>query len=205
MERIAAKRAELEELELLAQSETKNPAKKEQVSSLEDNSDDERKYQRGGRKLRTTVHPESTISTTLREGSAVDFDHNASPSHDAIFRTSKEDEDLITGVEEFSIKSCGDIETESAPSSTRALPPKDCQITTCISCGSKRAAEQSPQHVLQNDAARPASNEPSNQEHPGFGQGSKKAKPFSIRLDLNLELEILLRAKIKGEVTITFL
>lgn len=33
----------------------------------------------------------------------------------------------------------------------------------------------------------------------------KKQKPFAIRLDLNLELEIFLRAKIKGDVTITFL
>jgi len=30
-------------------------------------------------------------------------------------------------------------------------------------------------------------------------------KPVSIRLDLNLEVEIFLRAKIKGDVTITFL
>ena len=30
-------------------------------------------------------------------------------------------------------------------------------------------------------------------------------KPVSIRLDLNLEVEILLRAKIKGDITITFL
>lgn len=30
-------------------------------------------------------------------------------------------------------------------------------------------------------------------------------KPVQIRLDLNLELEILLRAKIKGDITITFL
>lgn len=30
-------------------------------------------------------------------------------------------------------------------------------------------------------------------------------KPLSIRLDLNLELEIFLRAKVKGDITITFL
>jgi hypothetical protein len=34
---------------------------------------------------------------------------------------------------------------------------------------------------------------------------SDKKKPISIRLDLNLELEIVLRAKIKGDITITFL
>jgi len=37
------------------------------------------------------------------------------------------------------------------------------------------------------------------------GEDRDKKKPFSIRLDLNLELEIFLRAKIKGDVTITFL
>ena len=34
---------------------------------------------------------------------------------------------------------------------------------------------------------------------------SDKKKPVSIRLDLNLELEIVLKAKIKGDITITFL
>jgi len=34
---------------------------------------------------------------------------------------------------------------------------------------------------------------------------TSKRKPVSIRLDLNLELEILLRAKVKGDITITFL
>jgi hypothetical protein len=34
---------------------------------------------------------------------------------------------------------------------------------------------------------------------------SEKRKPLSIRLDLNLELEIFLRAKVKGDITITFL
>jgi hypothetical protein len=33
----------------------------------------------------------------------------------------------------------------------------------------------------------------------------EERKPVSIRLDLNLELEIFLRAKIKGDITITFL
>jgi len=33
----------------------------------------------------------------------------------------------------------------------------------------------------------------------------EKRKPLAIRLDLNLELEIFLRAKVKGEITITFL
>jgi hypothetical protein len=33
----------------------------------------------------------------------------------------------------------------------------------------------------------------------------EKRKPVQIRLDLNLELDILLRAKIKGDITITFL
>jgi hypothetical protein len=33
----------------------------------------------------------------------------------------------------------------------------------------------------------------------------EKRKPVAIRLDLNLELEIFLRAKVKGDITITFL
>jgi hypothetical protein len=37
------------------------------------------------------------------------------------------------------------------------------------------------------------------------GRDIETRKPVSIRLDLNLEVEIFLRAKIKGDVTITFL
>jgi len=37
------------------------------------------------------------------------------------------------------------------------------------------------------------------------GDGEKKQKPMSIRLDLNLVIEIFLKAKIQGDVTITFL
>jgi len=35
-------------------------------------------------------------------------------------------------------------------------------------------------------------------------EGEKKQKPMSIRLDLNLVIEIFLKAKIQGDVTITF-
>lgn len=43
----------------------------------------------------------------------------------------------------------------------------------------------------------------------GKGDGEKekadKPKPVSIRLDINLEIEVFLKAKIQGDVTITFL
>lgn len=39
----------------------------------------------------------------------------------------------------------------------------------------------------------------------GGGENSEKPKPISIRLDINLEVEIFLKAKIQGDVTITFL
>lgn len=48
-------------------------------------------------------------------------------------------------------------------------------------------------------------NEQQNQEDGAEEEQKEERKPVSIRLDLNLELEIFLRAKIKGDITITFL
>jgi len=42
-------------------------------------------------------------------------------------------------------------------------------------------------------------------EKKGEGEKEGKNKPISIRLDINLEVEIFLKAAIKGDVTITFL
>ncbi|RDW87829.1 hypothetical protein BP5796_03523 [Coleophoma crateriformis] len=42
-------------------------------------------------------------------------------------------------------------------------------------------------------------------EGPKEGTTKDERKPIAIRLDLNLEIEIFLKAKIKGDVTITFL
>ncbi|KFZ14751.1 hypothetical protein V502_05920 [Pseudogymnoascus sp. VKM F-4520 (FW-2644)] len=39
----------------------------------------------------------------------------------------------------------------------------------------------------------------------GEGEKAEKPKPISIRLDINLEVEVFLKAKIQGDVTITFL
>jgi len=52
------------------------------------------------------------------------------------------------------------------------------------------------------------SSEGSEEDESEEGQREKteeKRKPVQIRLDLNLELEIMLKAKIKGDITITFL
>lgn len=43
------------------------------------------------------------------------------------------------------------------------------------------------------------------QEGEGAGQEEQQAKEFSIKLDLNLELEIAFKAKVKGEIMLTFL
>ncbi|KFY07997.1 hypothetical protein V492_06627 [Pseudogymnoascus sp. VKM F-4246] len=37
------------------------------------------------------------------------------------------------------------------------------------------------------------------------GEKTEKPKPISIRLDINLEIEVFLKAKVQGDVTITFL
>lgn len=50
-----------------------------------------------------------------------------------------------------------------------------------------------------------SSNKNSTESESEEEEKKQKQKPFAIRLDLNLEIEIFLRAKIKGEVTISFL
>lgn len=49
------------------------------------------------------------------------------------------------------------------------------------------------------------SDEESSSSSDSDDEKQEKRRPLAIRLDLNLELEIFLRAKVKGDVTITFL
>lgn len=80
--------------------------------------------------------------------------------------------------------------------------------------------EELPNGVEEDEEEDEEEEEPEPQEPVGRGRGSgsrrkkgkgkqqqkkSKPRPVQIRLDLNLELEIVLRAKIKGDVTITFL
>lgn len=89
LDRIAAKRAELEELERLAQSEIKKAITKEDSMSKDES---EPKVQRGGRKLRRTVHPNSMDSAILPQNTATSVDSDVTSNHNAALESLEEDE-----------------------------------------------------------------------------------------------------------------
>lgn len=98
----------------------------------------------------------------------------------------------------------GDNDLEEAkqakpkPKTTTKPKNKAKRKVKCEKCGRKSKKKE----AEENWESRESSDEESEEEEE---EKPKAQKPMSIRLDLNLELEIFLRAKIKGDVTITFL
>ncbi|KFY00976.1 hypothetical protein O988_02985 [Pseudogymnoascus sp. VKM F-3808] len=71
----------------------------------------------------------------------------------------------------------------------------------------RRLTGQGPPVGISIDRGEGAEGANKNADGKGDGEGEKreKPKPVSIRLDINLEIEVFLKAKIQGDVTITFL
>lgn len=98
-----------------------------------------------------------------------------------------------------------EVKKETKPKSkSKSKPPtkpknKGKRKVKCEKCGRKSKKKEAEENWESEDSSDEESEEEEEGEKP------KAQKPMSIRLDLNLELEIFLRAKIKGDVTITFL
>ncbi|CAG8972352.1 hypothetical protein HYALB_00005020 [Hymenoscyphus albidus] len=75
----------------------------------------------------------------------------------------------------------------------------------CETCGRKSKREEEENWESQDSSDEESEEEKEVKKEPKEEEKPKAQKPMSIRLDLNLELEIFLRAKIKGDVTVTFL
>jgi len=178
--------------------------------SEEDAATERRKYQRGGRKESTTNHirasrmppvPESEIATepTHREEPEMEKEETqmngiACPECAARKQTGegKQPSAFETGIRAFNLK--------------RAAASGGRPVGLSTTSGSKKSKKKSAKkkkkkakpEVRESETEEESSSDEEEDEEPA-------SKPMSIKLDLNLVIEIFLKAKIQGEVTITFL
>jgi hypothetical protein len=183
----------------------------------QDSSKVKRKHQRGGRRQRQQQDQQAMSEAQLleeqerenfealegrRKPSLPELKHRSSNSRKA------------TGIKTFNLKraessggrafgvSVDDSNNESRKLKKQVKPKnKSKRKVKCDKCGrkSKKKAEE---EKWESEDSSEESEEDEGEKKP---EKPKEKKPFAIRLDLNLELEIFLRAKIKGDVTITFL
>jgi hypothetical protein len=178
-----------------------------------------RKHQRGGRKQRQQQDQDQqalseaqllegeereTFEAPEGRGKAAlpELKHRSSTSRKA------------TGINTFNLKraessggrafgvSVDDINNESKKMKKQVKPKnKSKRKVKCDKCG-RKSKKKAKEEKWESEDSSEESEEEEEEKKP---EKSNEKKPFAIRLDLNLELEIFLRAKIKGEVTITFL
>lgn len=177
-----------------------------------------RKYQRGGRKQSTTNHirasrmppiPEPEISTEPKHREEVKMDQeetqvNGTTCPECAARKQKVEEKqpeeqpekqptpFETGIRAFNLK-------KAASSSGR---PVGVRTTTSEDKKSKKKSSKKKKKKKQKAEVEESEIE---DESSSEEEEEEKPRPMSIKLDLNLVIEIFLKAKIQGDVTITFL
>ncbi|PSS25950.1 hypothetical protein M430DRAFT_39966 [Amorphotheca resinae ATCC 22711] len=98
-----------------------------------------------------------------------------------------------TGVRAFNM--------QRAESSSRGGPPIGIKVERPNAKGKRKQKRGQEPEEKKQEGAQSGGEEGEGEED----EDMRNRKPVSIRLDLNLELEVFLKAKIKGDVTITFL
>jgi len=182
--------------------------------SQEDAATERRKYQRGGRKQNTTNHiresrmppvPESDIATepTHREELQMDQEEtqiNGTGCPECAARKQKTEEKqpteqkqptpFETGIRAFNLKRAAS--SGGRPVGVRATA----ENKKSKKKSSKKKKKKAKPEVRESETEEESSSEEEDEE--------PASKPMSIKLDLNLVIEIFLKAKIQGDVTITF-
>ncbi|TVY84740.1 hypothetical protein LSUE1_G000635 [Lachnellula suecica] len=190
-------------------------------NDAEESSKQRRKYQRGGRKKK---YDEEQNLQSVSEANLLNENENENDGDKEVAakptrpkskrRESKRSGSkppFDTGIRAFNLKraeSSGgrpfglSIPGSDKPRSKSKSKPKSKPKPKSRRRKSKEPEEGEEKENWESEASEEESEEESEQEKE---KEEEKPKPFSIRLDLNIELEIFLRAKIKGDVTITFL
>ena len=184
-----------------------------------------RRRQRGGRKQKRDRIPSSVLK------SATEFEIPKSAPQEPEAQADAESIGITSPPEEYDEEALRKAKSSRARGSTSGRSStKESQKNTGIKAFSVATAESSGRRPVGITIERPKQAEKPNRDRSGKGttktdenlaEGRKEEgeeeheeqrdteketrKPVSIRLDLNLEVEILLRAKIKGDITITFL
>ncbi|EPE30786.1 hypothetical protein GLAREA_03753 [Glarea lozoyensis ATCC 20868] len=204
-----------------AQLPTPDPTLPEDYSDApsvapQDPSKIKRKHQRGGRKQKQQQNQQSlSEAQLLEEQERENFEEQEGRGKPALpeLKHRSSNTRKATGIRTFNLKraessggravgvSVDDSNNESKKVKNKVKPKnKSKRKVKCDKCGQKSKKKTAEENWESQD-----SSEESEEEEEQKPEKPKEKKPFAIRLDLNLELEIFLRAKIKGDVTITFL
>lgn len=181
------------------------------TADSQDETSERRKYQRGGRKQTKTSrippisesqipeepqHREETkengVETELKETTCPE----CAARKQAAETTKPPQTPFETGIRAFNLKkaaSSGGRPIGVRPTSESTKPEKK--------SSKNKKKKKKKRKVEEKDSESEESSESEDEQE----QGEQDRKPMSIRLDLNIVLEIFLKAKIQGDVTITFL
>jgi len=234
-ERIAAKRAELEELERLARDEAdkelivQDSVQADEREEEEQEETAQKKHQRGGRRIRRRGNfglADSKKPWSQRNGRLITpyedhADSDGQISGGCINLHEDANSEFTTGIDKFNVRR-PEAAAEGEPIEISLEPKESLEAQSMEDSNFKQKARNKNQgfcdicgHRAELKECRKGSNcdnktaadaeKHTQHEKSQASQESTKAKPVAIRLDLNLELEILLRAKVKGDITITFL
>jgi hypothetical protein len=176
-------------------------------SDHQDSSKQRRKHQRGGRKKKSEELQSVSESHLPAEDNEESYDEERETPQPAKPKLKHRDSKppFDTGIRAFNLKraessggrpfgiSVGDKKSKNKP-----------KTKSKSKTSSRRRKQKEPEREEEKEHWESETNEESESEEEEE-EKPQQQKPFSIRLDLNLELEIFLRAKIKGDVTITFL
>jgi hypothetical protein len=178
-------------------------------SDHQDSSKQRRKHQRGGRKKKSEDLQSVSESHLPAEDNEESYEEEEretpQPAKPKLkHRDSKPPFD--TGIRAFNLKraeSSGGrpfgISVGDKKSKSKSKTKSKSKASSRRRKQKEREREEEKEHWESDSNEEGTESEEEEEEKP------QQQKPFSIRLDLNLELEIFLRAKIKGDVTITFL
>lgn len=171
-------------------------------------STQKRRNKRGGRKNRGRTQPLQSVSE-IGIPERKDKEHHSPPQPES------RDEDSSQASDSNSMSHKSGTEKSRDPKSSRPSGNRKPKADTGIRAFNLKRAESSgggppiavvverrkPKGKPKSDTKERNSGEPSDKEE----EETERTKCLQIRFDLNLEVEIFLKAKIKGDVTVTFL
>jgi len=166
---------------------------------------DRRRHQRGGRKAKVSDNHKPWSERNGRLEQQPEFDSNSEEADPRATTTQgskcatcgkSTGNSSDTGIKAFNLKRAEETGGR-APFGVRVDRSREEKATK--EKKKKDTGKKKKKKKKQQQESSDEDSEESDDEEP------EKRKPVAIRLDLNLELEIFLRAKVKGDVTITFL
>ncbi|KAH6699863.1 hypothetical protein BKA61DRAFT_208618 [Leptodontidium sp. MPI-SDFR-AT-0119] len=169
-----------------------------------------RKHQRGGRKAGYEEPTPEETAGLLRPEDSPDHEQNDQDEGDTCQYCARKSqprrkiaEPFETGIRAFNVRKAAGVKRPVAVRTTSDKKKSKPPAAKPVVKRAQSSKTDDPGYESQSQKSGPKNeNEDEESEEQDDAAG---AKPMSIRLDLDLMIEVFLKAKIKGEVTITFL